>query len=104
MAFKARLQKTDTQILDALLSKETRPRLSDADEKAFESMRNRLLDGKQVNLSSKQREWAERRFFDLDLDADEVTNDVSSGRVQAPSAPINDAMFGPMVLKPPTRK
>lgn len=101
----ARVKRTDLQILNALLSDETRRRLSDADEKAFDSMKERLLTGKQINLSSKQREWVERRYFDLDLDADEPSsNDVSSGKVKAAKEPINDTMFGPMVLKPPTRK
>jgi hypothetical protein len=105
MPAKARVKKTDLQILAALLDGDVRRKLSDADETAFDSMRDRLITGKQVNLSSKQREWVERRYFDLELDSAEgATNDISSGVVKPAKGPMNDSFFGPMVLKPPPRK
>jgi len=57
---------TDLNILRALLA--SHKRLSMSEEKSFRNMLTDLENGKMIRLSKKQREWAEKRYYDLGLD------------------------------------
>ncbi len=99
---KARVKRTDLQILSTLLEDANKARLGAPDRKAFDSMRERLLTGKQINLSAKQREWVERRYFDLDLDRKDPTDNPTPEKVTGLA--LTDSAMGPMVVKPPGRR
>jgi hypothetical protein len=79
------------ELLDALVRCD---RLREAEQAAFRDMAAKIRRGDKQNLSREQREWAERRYTDLELDADApAVNAVSSGLVPG------DPGGAPAVLK-----
>ena len=81
-------------------------RLSDREQEAFHSMLTQLRTGRKKVLSSNQREWVERIWMDFQLDAGEVQNLWSSGKVKASLEPSEKMEFEkmPKPLRPPGRK
>jgi hypothetical protein len=73
--------KDSESLLSALIDSK---RLHNSEYNAFRDMRYKLRNGiGKGGLSPAQREWAERRYAQLDLDADEPSlNLVSSGAVK----------------------
>jgi len=57
---------TDLNVLRALLG--AHKRLTAGEEKAFKGMLTDLENGKMIGLSKMQRAWAEKRYYDLQLD------------------------------------
>lgn len=72
---------SDRDMLEALL--EDPDRLGPNEENAFLDMLDRLCRGQQIGLTPAQRDWVERRYKRLELDAEEgAQNWVSSGKVE----------------------
>jgi hypothetical protein len=63
----ARKKLTDLTLLNSLLDA-GKSRLSQSELKAFSSMLEGLEGGNFVNLSKGQREWVEKKYYDLGLD------------------------------------
>jgi hypothetical protein len=57
---------TDLSVLRALLA--VKARLSPSEDKAFTGMLTDLENGRIINLSKAQRQWAEQRYYHLQLD------------------------------------
>jgi hypothetical protein len=90
--------RTDSQTLRALL---TLPpgKLSKSEQRAFQAMYDDLVNGKMVQLSRKQKEWAEEVF---------LKNDLQGKPLPAKLPPIKDKRkvdlnFGPLPKLPPGR-
>jgi len=86
-------------------------RLLDKERAAFEDMASRIELSPSTKLSKAQYEWAERRFRELELDADESLNLHSEGRVPRGLMPGAKPVVFPWEregarrpLKPPGRK
>ena len=74
-------------------------------ENAFTRMLSHLKTHPRRDLSDTQRAWVRDVYEKHELDCDEVTNDVSSGRVPAPKEAYElPAIAGPKVLSPPSRR
>lgn len=67
-----------TDLLTALLASSG---LTGRERNAFSDMLSRLQGGRIRRLTADQRAWAERRYTDLDLQAEQSLNLASSGRV-----------------------
>ncbi len=82
-------------LLDALVRCD---RLREAEQAAFRDMAMKIRRGDKQNLSREQREWAERRYTELELDADApAVNAVSSGLVAGEPAgapPVLERVLG----------
>ena len=91
---------TDQQILTALVAHDDQ--LPEREQEAFTSMQTQLT--KSHYLTTRQREWAEGWYRKLELDADEVLNLASSGRVKVVKPTIQTVaeVLGPHV--PPARQ
>ncbi len=95
---------SDASMLDSLLKDE---RLDETEREAFEDMSGLVSRG--VKLSKKQKDWIERRWRGLELDAEEGSaNLYSSGKVDKTGG---DKVQLPWekpgyvkVLKPPSRQ
>lgn len=70
----------------------------------FATMLDELETGIRQCLSHKQRDWVQAEHGRLELGAQVSTNDVSTGAVPAPKAPMDFSCMGPMVLAPPCRR
>lgn len=96
---------TDTQLLAKLLEDE---RLGEKEEKAFREMLDRLMRSKRnMPLTPSQRQWAEKVYARLELDAEEgAANLISSGQY-TPTKDELQKKYGfelmPKPLKPPGR-
>lgn len=93
---------TDMTILRALLDAGKKS-LSIAEAKAFKSMLLDLEGGKYIRLSKSQREWAEKRYYGLQLDR--VYRDTPPPPVVhvKPKTPIVYAWEQGKPFKPPGR-
>jgi len=93
---------TDMTILRALLDA-GKKNLSTAEAKAFKGMLFDLEGGKYIRLSKSQREWAEKKYYGLQLDR--VYRDTPPPPVVSvkPKTPTVYAWEQNKVLKPPGR-
>lgn len=66
----------DSQILKALLADD---RLVEVERKAFTDMFERLDMGLRRGLTKPQREWADRRYKELELEDEEGSENLHSG-------------------------
>ena len=95
---------TDSQMLDALLG--IQDRLSDKEQQAFDSMHKQLKFGKRQELTKNQRDWVARVYMDFQLDAGDVENLFSTGKVKATAknAPKLGFETMPKPMRPPRKK
>jgi hypothetical protein len=93
-----RVPQTDLQILRALLSL-PQDKLYLSKKKLFQFWYDDLMNGKMVNLSEKQRTWAEDLFLENNLDRDRPPSKVIEVRDKGPGVIFLDNM--PKPLKPP---
>jgi hypothetical protein len=95
---------SDTQLLGRLLECDT---LEDEQRKAFGEMLGRLVSSNRKQLTPAQRQWAERVYSQLELDAEEgAKNLVSSGAytpTNAERSKVYDFERMPKPLHPPRR-
>ena len=90
---------TDMTLLRALIGTK---RLTASNEKAFKDMLQDMVDGRLVQLSRKQREWANKIFTDLGLHGKELKLSAApTARKQVGAPPTVFEM--PKPLKPPGR-
>jgi len=74
---------TDLTILRSLLA--VKARLSSSEEKAFKGMLTDLENGRIINLSKSQRQWAEQKYYHLQLDR--AFKDTPPPKVKVQKAP-----------------
>jgi hypothetical protein len=93
---------TDRSKLSALLDSQ---KLTPDEERAFRDMMDQLEAGGVARLSTKQREWVDRVYHKLQLDAEEGSaNLFSSGKVKKTGKEtVYPWETGPKPLKPPGR-
>lgn len=91
-------------MLEALLGNE---KLTDEERTAFGDMRRKIRLGYATILTKPQKEWVERRYLALELDADEPSENLFSkgavpkGNANGPPLAF-ETQYKP--LKPPGRK
>jgi len=79
-------------------------RLGDREKVAFPDMLERMEAGRLQRFSKTQKEWIEGAYVRMELEADEVENLFSTGRVPV-GAPVAMApVLANRPLKPPGRK
>ena len=98
------MARTDKTMLAALLQNEDR--LSEEERAAFADMQTRVQAGWSSPLSSRQKEWVERVYFRLELDAEEPSENLYSRTRSSlpPPPPTYPWETAPKPLKPPGRK
>ncbi len=100
------MARTDLSMLRALVDPDNTAELQDSEREAFNDMLGRIESGRGSMLSAKQREWVERVYLKLHLDASEPSENLfSSGKVKKPEGPPKVFPFEtmPRPLKPPGR-
>lgn len=95
--------RTDATILSALVADD---RLTERERPAFENMQENITSGRYDTLTGPQRDWAERRYLELHLDADEASANLHSNKlvpqgIPNPNARHYEKLDRPM--KPPGR-
>lgn len=94
---------TDLTILRALLDAGKKS-LSASEERAFKGMLADLEGGRLIRLSKAQREWAEKKYYDLQLDRAYRDKAPPVIQTQKPKQPVVFPWEQNKPLKPPGRK
>jgi hypothetical protein len=93
---------TDLTLLNSLLDA-GKSRLSQSELKAFSSMLEGLEGGNFVNLSKGQREWVEKKYYDLGMDRAYLNRAPSIRKPILKSKALVPIWEQPKQLRPPGR-
>ncbi len=98
----ARKKITDLTLLTSLLDA-GKSRLSFSELKAFTSMLEGLEGGQFINLSKGQREWVEKKYYELGMDRAYINRAPPVHQPSLKSKPLVPIWEQPKQLRPPGR-